>query len=130
MEGTINPNYRRAVPRDLFNEALFKEAKLLKCLGRLSLLIHEGKMPYLVIKVTNPTKPFTVSLHSAGYLVATPGLQFLDNDAAPVWLGTLYNSQNSWPLVCYTDEGEELTVFTEEGELTEEFVEYCIYLAL
>lgn len=30
-------NYARVLPRDLFNEA-----KLLKCLGQLSLLIHDG----------------------------------------------------------------------------------------
>ena len=30
--------YRRVLPRDLFNEA-----KLLKCLGQLALIIHDGQ---------------------------------------------------------------------------------------
>lgn len=34
----MTSSYRRVLPRDLFNEA-----KLLKCLGQLSLMIHDGK---------------------------------------------------------------------------------------
>lgn len=33
-------SYLRVIPRDLFNEA-----NLLKCIGRLTLLIHDGKLP-------------------------------------------------------------------------------------
>lgn len=43
----FDPEYQRVIPRDLFNEA-----KLLKCLGRLSLFIHDGKSPP-ILKVRN-----------------------------------------------------------------------------
>lgn len=126
-------SHERILPRDLFNEA-----KLLKCLGRLSLLKHE-----------HPDLPFTVELDEEK---ATD--RFIieqDQDTGDLYVSNIrilsgkielqanipYNAPNDpWPLrVVYDDrdEFEETSVFDENGDLTAEardkFREYAAKLA-
>lgn len=119
MEGKSNVNYRRVIPRDLFNEA-----KLLKCLGQLSLLIHDGQLPEL--QMDRMGAGFEVALHEAGYLTAE-GLVIEKIDIVrgntELWFGTVYNSRQSFPLICFYD-WEEIKVFTETGSVSQEFKDF------
>lgn len=53
---TGKSTYQRVLPRDLFNEA-----KLLKCLGQLSLLVYEGRLPLLLQHDTEFSQGFLVA---------------------------------------------------------------------
>lgn len=119
MEGRVNTNYQRVLPRDLFNEA-----KLIKCMGQLSLMIHDDELPALKLRhrVTVQEPGFTIGLHIAGYLVVT-NVQVTKNGKT-LWLGTTYNSKRSYPLIAYIDD-EEIFVFEDDGTLTEEFAAFC-----
>lgn len=116
MEGKIDTRYKRVVPRDLFNEA-----KLLKCLGVLSLMVLDGKIEGL--RAYHDGKPFTIGQHSAGYLTTTEGVCFRRWDSEEtLWLGQDVNSRSNYPLFCYDEnECDEIRVFDEEGNVTEEF---------
>lgn len=106
----------RVIPRDLFNEA-----KLLKCIGRMSLLIHDRMIPFDGI-VKHNDKPFKIKLTDAGNLyiqnvkVYANG-KFLD-------LQTTYNSKSNYPLYLVTEDYCEILVFNEAGEFEEEFINY------
>ena len=112
--------YSRILPRDLFNEA-----KLLKCLGRVTLAIENGWFP---LEYKYNGGPFDIQQNSDGDLTCLnvtfdKGLTFYK----PL------NSKKSWPLVCVTNEYEYIEVFEEEddycvlsfgGIFTEEFIEF------
>lgn len=92
-------SYKRVLPRDLFNEA-----KLLKCLGQLALLIHDGKAPDGLSFEQDAMScdgfdidqdPFSGELY-----VDNLTLWFdLGEDAIRINLSTHYNSRDSYPLV-------------------------------
>jgi hypothetical protein len=111
MEGHTDPNYERVAPRDLFNEA-----KLLKCLGQLALLVLDKG---LELKVSDSGKPFKVGLHDAGYLTAVSGISF-KHKRRTLWLGIPYNSRANYPLICHHDY-EDIEVFNTDGSISEEF---------
>lgn len=115
--------YYREIPRDLFNEA-----KLLKCIGRLCLLIHDG---------------FTIN----GMLFEHDGSPFIieqNEDDGSLWISNIrfeiagntviftskYNSKSNYPLYCQKNYSEEYLVFEESGEYTDEFKEFCNSLEL
>ena len=114
MEGHTDTRYARVAPRDLFNEA-----KLLTCLGRLALLIHDGFGPE-TLTFDDSGNPYRVGLHEAGYLTATQGLRFRRN-GRKVWLGNPYNSRAKWPMVIHLN-AEDTEVFDETGELSADFL--------
>jgi hypothetical protein len=116
MEGNTNTQYTRVSPRDLFNEA-----KLLKCLGHLALMIHDNKLQGITF--SDSGIPFKIGLHDAGYLTATQGVKF-KKDGELIWLGTSYNSKANYPLICMADY-EEIQVFDESGAITDDFFEYA-----
>jgi len=114
-------NYCRVIPRDLFNEA-----KLLKCIGRLALNIHDGNGLGITVSGypisfglgLKNNDSFQIGLMSDGYLVvANLGFK-LGNEY--LLFRTLYNSKNNYPLVC-TRDFCDVPVFDESGEYTEEF---------
>ena len=122
--------YSRVVPRDLFNEA-----KLLKSLGQLCLLIHDG-----VDKWGNPTPRHLNFRHegerfvidqrqSCGGLYVTAGLQFTVRSHV-LELYSAYNDKSEYPLLCMTHEGEEIEVLDHDGTLSEDFCCYVEYLAI
>jgi hypothetical protein len=112
----MNTNYGRVLPRDLFNEA-----KLLKCIGKLVLNIHDGN-------VVNGTKfehdgeGFVVGLNNDGTLEIN-NIDFTINGTS-VRFVTTYNSKDNWPLFCWLGYCE-YPVFDEAGEYTEEFIEFA-----
>lgn len=113
----MNTEYNRVIPRDFFNEA-----KLLKCMGLLSLKILDGQLPDgLKIEIEESGEPFDIQLTEDGSLFVA-NYQVLVNDV-PVIMGTAYNSKSNYPLNCIFNY-EEIRVFDETGNFTEEFVSF------
>lgn len=114
--------YHRVIPRDLFNES-----KLLKCLGQLSLIVHDGldnnrtKCPG-GLTADNSGDAFDISQreHDGGLVAA--GVTFFAN-GFPLTLFSQYNSKSPYPLWCETP-GEDIAVFNDDGNLTQEFCEH------
>lgn len=110
--------YQRVIPRDFFNEA-----KLLKCLGHLSLKILDGMLPDGVkIAIEESGKPFEIHLTDDGRLFLND-YDVTINDTY-VSMSTTYNSKDNYPLVCFHDDVETV-VFNELGMFTEEFIEFA-----
>jgi hypothetical protein len=113
-------SYKRVIPRDLFNEA-----KLLKCLGQLQLLIHDGvgiRWP-LRFRHIKPDIGFIVEQQTSDggiYCLNLP--LFVGKQQIHVY--SRCNSKDPYPL-CF-DKGSyvEGEVLTDEGKLTQEFTEW------
>lgn len=116
MKTTKTTEYVRVLPRDLFNES-----KLLKCIGRLCLLIHDRQTP-VEMSFEDTGESFAVglleegSLHISNLVICIKGKPFL--------FKTTYNSKASYPLNLEYEYVDYL-VFDEAGEFTEEFKEFC-----
>lgn len=111
-------NYRRVIPRDLFNEA-----KLLKCLGKVALLIHDRYSKHLqLIHDDSEFAGFEIGqsresgdLYCANLTLVSNGLE--------IPLFSHYNSREDWPLLCYDPEtGDTLDVFDSNGNFSPEFL--------
>lgn len=113
----MNTEYTRVIPRDLFNEA-----KLLKCIGHLCLLIHDGKA-LNSMEFQHDDEPFIIGLFDEGQL-GISNIKFSIGDTF-LDLRTQYNSKNNYPLLCVTDNYEEHIVFDDNGVYTSDFIEYC-----
>lgn len=113
-----NINYVRVIPRDLFNEA-----KLLKCIGRLILLIHDNVTPVKMSFIEKTEgEPFTIGLMEEGSLTIA-NLEICINDV-PYTFKTTYNSKANYPL--YVDHDYcDYEVFTETGAFSPEFYSFC-----
>lgn len=114
--------YTRVIPRDLFNES-----KLLKCLGQLSLLIHEGRgirWP-LQLECEEPDTGFQIDLdRERGGLICSNVSLFIaekDEPAACIEVYSPINSKSPYPLQFVDDEGGEWDVFNDDGLLSTEF---------
>ena len=111
------PNYTRILPRDLFNEA-----KLLKCLGKITLDMHDQLEPvYPHLTIAHDSGPFQVHLLDDGHLMVN-NLHFRYR-GAPILFKTAYNSKRNWPLLMEAD-GEEYTVFKDDGSYDEDFINF------
>lgn len=117
--------YCRVIPRDLFNEA-----KLLKCVGQLALLIHDGKVPGLKMEMLCP--------ESDGFVIDQDnfnGNLFLSDaefsfDGKAFIIGSRYNSKSPYPLE-FSDTSDcpcVGDVFDDSGNLTIEFKEFLAKL--
>lgn len=110
--------YERVIPRDFFNEA-----KLLKCLGLLSVKILDNMIPAgIKIEITESGKAFDVrqdendgGLYINNYSVKING--------SSVLMKTIYNSKDNYPLLCTYNDYEEVLVFDESGEFSDDFIE-------
>lgn len=111
----MNTNYRRVIPRDLFNES-----KLLKCLGRLILLIHDNQAPQQ-IAFEHDDEAFIIGLMDDGYL-AVSNIEFKINNVYVV-LKCAYNSKSNYNLFCEYDYCDYL-VFDDNGNFETEFIEF------
>jgi len=108
-------NYIRVIPRDLFNEA-----KLLKCLGLLTLKIHDNQAPK-GLKVEQIDDLFAIGLTQDGSLQCG-SLEFSYNNKVLTFQST-YNSKSNFPFYCYFDYCEYL-VFDENGHFDLEFIDF------
>lgn len=82
--------YQRVIPRDLFNEA-----KLLKCIGKISVLIHDNKIKGL--EALHDGDAFKITQSLDGQLTID-NIHFFDEDGTTVSFSTNYNSKEDWPL--------------------------------
>lgn len=113
--------YERVIPRDFFNEA-----KLLKCMGQLSLLIEDRALPEGVrIKLLVPS-------YTGFFIVQDPadaGL-YIHNcsvfvNEKRVIMKSVYNSKAPYPLLCEYKNSAGVHVFNDDGTLTSEFIEFA-----
>lgn len=112
----MNENYKRVIPRDLFNEAL-----LLKSMGRLILSIEDAKaMPGLTYKYDG--KPFAIAVGTAEYMQLMNVRIYLHGHLLNFY--TTYNSRRNYPLIVFYDNCEYL-VFDEDGSYSDEFKIFC-----
>jgi hypothetical protein len=120
--------YQRVLPRDAFNES-----KLLKCIGKLTLLIEDGLIPWLSYEFDQNNYEDAIDERSTGFRIwknDSDGSIFITN------LGIYYrdkkllnhriplNSKAPWPLFFTNRNYEDLEVFDDEGNLliTEEIL--------
>lgn len=114
-------NYRRVIPRDFFNEA-----KLLKCMGQLSLKILDGMLPDGVEVTIEDEKGKSFDIHQNDF----DGCIFIKNypthvNGYPVVFKTILNSKAPYPLLVEIKSGKDsyydLPVFDDDGNFTDEF---------
>ncbi len=114
-------SYQRVIPRDLFNES-----KLLKCLGQLALVIHDGvNVPAgLVLHHEDGEHPgFDVWQSEDDGALSVSNLECTCFGRV-ITLRFKYNSKDAYPLWFALDENEGL-VFGEDGKLTDDFGALC-----
>lgn len=110
---TPNTKYHRVIPRDLFNEA-----KLLKCVGRLCLLIHDRMTP-VQMEFNENGEPFIIGLMDDGHLTVT-NLE-ITVCGKLFTFKTTHNSKSNYPLLVEARGYEEIEVFDDNGEFTIDF---------
>lgn len=106
--------YRRIVPRDLFNEA-----SLLKCLGRIALLIHDGGLGGLRLNEAALEPGFDIVQNpNTGGIMCQNFILYSD-------IGVLthernLNARDPWPLYLTDENDNEYCVFNDDGSLHED----------
>ena len=113
-------SYKRVIPRDLFNEA-----NLLKCLGRVALLIEDGKAPKgMRLHHTNPDGGFEIDQSPGSGDIYCSNLTIVTRTGrAHIWRGL--NSRDEWPIFVATDDDEAIEILDKTGNFTEEFVQWA-----
>lgn len=121
-------DYNRVIPRDLFNEA-----KLLKCLGQLVLLIGKGQCPGLSVvqPVIDGSNAFRIlqDQSDGSIYVSSRVLRFTRNsDKKMLRFVTPLNNKERWPLLLSPPDHsiDEIEVFsdTEDVRPTNAFLQY------
>lgn len=110
-------SYLRVLPRDLFNEA-----KLLKCLGQLSLILHDGvgiRWP-MALEFLSPSRGFVIDQDPGDASLRCTNLRLMFR-GFEIPLHTNYNSKDPYPLLFTNWDGDEGSVFDDTGKLAEEF---------
>ncbi len=118
----INKDYFRVIPRDLFNES-----KLLKCVGKLVVAIEDKKTPIPNIGYgVNEGEPFKVALDEDNSCLTLLSVEISICRVIHRFV-TNYNSRLNYPLVVESKLPglEDAYVFDEEGEFSEDFINYC-----
>lgn len=106
----MSKNYFRVIPRDLFNES-----KLLKCLGMISLHVHDRKIQGLEIVHQEEKSGFVISQDENTGNIFVENLFFFDQNGTPVYFFHPLNNKNNFPLVMEY-QNEEYWPFNEQGE--------------
>lgn len=116
----MNLNYKRVIPRDLFNEA-----KLLKCMGILALWELDKVIPELKITCESETTEFQIALMDEGSLTLVNYHITIYNQFHT--FKTTYNSKEPFPLYVEGKHGKEIEVMQLSGKSvipTDEFLNY------
>lgn len=107
--GQVKP-YERVLPRDAFNES-----NLLKCIGKLTLIIHNQAAPQWTFE--HDGKPFDIQQDQSDGSLYVANITFRWH-GKPVRVYRPLNAREPWPLVAEPDKnGEPFIVFTDHGEL-------------
>ena len=100
----------RVLPRDAFNDA-----NLLKCIGKLTLLIEEEHLPGLHYDYDGEQQ-FRIEQDPGDGSTFVANIFFFDNEGEHVQLYRPINSRENWPLrMIYKD--SEYYVFNEDGDI-------------
>lgn len=117
-DGFLKP-YRRVLPRDLFNEA-----DLLKCLGRLWILLDEKGIAKAGYREESADGFDIVQNEATGGIVARAVTFQIDGVVHR--LERPLNSREPWPLLVSEKEDDEdfdpIRVFDDDGNLSEEML--------
>src|SRR5690348_1131275 len=128
MRKGFDMTYTRVIPRDLFNEA-----NLLKCLGRLWILLDEtrGHVAKLGEEEQMPGVGFDIWQDDASGQIYCSNVPFTVRGQRFDLMRPL-NSRNQWPLYMIDPMGEheEISVFTEDGWLTSDFSKFIMGLTV
>ena len=104
----------RILPRDAFNDA-----NLLKCVGKLSLLVADTQAGILTL--TYDGEPFIIEQCEGDGSTFVGNIQFYVGDV-PLHVSRPMNAREAWPL--YAELYDiEYSVFDNDGNLTPEFKE-------
>ena len=113
----------RVIPRDLFNEA-----DLLKCLGKLEILLDVPTIN-AEVKLRRGFEAFGFDVHQ------DPGDGSIFAQNVMIYVGGRYvrhrrplNSRDPWPLYVYVDaDDSEVRVFDDHGGLSDDFKKFIGY---
>lgn len=113
-------NYNIVLPRDAFNQA-----KLLKCLGRLTLLIEDRLAPeWISYELKYPYNQFVFSLNDDNRLFCENlvfEIKGIPHQRHIVY--SVYNSKDNYPLVLELgNDFSPINIFNEDGSFTQEFL--------
>jgi hypothetical protein len=111
-------SYARVLPRDLFNES-----KLLKGLGQLTLLIHNGLKWPLTVEHNHTDAGFAIGQHQSDGSTYCHNVTIRLHGKA-LELSSPLNCRSPFPMTLYDDAEGELPVFNEDGSLADEFTEF------
>lgn len=111
--------YYRVLPRDLFNES-----KVLKCYGRLALILldYDGLYPLKLVH-TKQTRGFLIEQHpDSGDLTCT-NLKLFHTSGHKIRLACGLNSKLPYSMA-FNDGSHELSyVFNDDGEFHQDFID-------
>lgn len=114
-------SYTRVIPRDLFNEA-----QLLKCLGRVALLIADGLAPKgLEIYHEEPHKGFIVEQDESSGDIYCRNMRLATKHGRECSPRHGLNSREPWALTVWSEDDDEIEVFDAEGNLTPAFLTWA-----
>lgn len=112
-------SYERVNPRDLFNEA-----NLLKCYGKLFILLENHESHRMVFD-DSEVQHYDVRQNEDDGSLTIDNIHLIltKHRNTEVKLFRPLNSRRSWPLIAidHNNQNNEVLVFDEEGELSEEF---------
>jgi hypothetical protein len=107
--------YIRVLPRDLFNEA-----KLLKCLGQLSLKAHDGELPGVEVTYDGDPEGFPIEQDRDSGDIYCPSVRVLVR-GVELSVSSQLNSRKAYPLVFTNEDGDMCHVFNNDGGISDEF---------
>lgn len=100
-------SYKRVLPRDAFNEA-----KLLKCIGKLTLMIEDGELPAWHYHYDG--EPFGITQDESDGSIFVSNITFW-RSKKQVNVFTPLNSKDAWPALMRDGE-DDYYLFNEAGE--------------
>lgn len=98
----------RVLPRDAFNDA-----NLLKCIGKLTMLIEDGALDWL--RYSYNGEPFDIQQDPSSGSTYVSNIFFHTQKGEPVAHVRPLNSREAWPLILLHG-GNEYYAFSESGE--------------
>lgn len=96
----------RVLPRDAFNDA-----NLLKCIGKLTLLIEDGLID---LKYEYDGQPFDIQQDSSSGQTFVANIHFFLSDGTPIHHARNMNDRDPWPL-WFETENDAYEVFDNNG---------------
>ncbi len=113
-------NYQRVIPRDLFNES-----KLLKCLGQLAVMIHDGRLLGVTVEIIEEYEypGFRINQNQSSGRLFCDSLRFETSKGQGLYFSLPYNSRDPYPLILDGPD-DDVYVFDDAGNLTQVFIAF------